>query len=650
MPNQVARRIYDYLKDIPPFVFVDDEAALMRVAARVEVQYQPAGTVVFRPGQRPPDRFYVVKEGVVELLSVAEDGSESLVERCGEADVFGIRPLLAEDNYLFLARTTEESLLYAINTEGFRELLAQYPRLTQFLAASMAGGNRYVVKDQQQRRRRPAETPPESSNVLVTDLGELREIQPSRPPVTCAPDERILDAARRMAEHAVGSIVVADARQRPLGVVTDRDLRNCVATGKVSRKLPVTRIMSSPVRCVGSRVTVADLQIAMMRYGVHHLVQTEDGTDQSRITGIVSEHDLLVVQGNNPAVLIREINRVRDSASLRELRGRAERLLEVYLDREVSIAFITAVMTAINDEIIRKCIKLGLARLQADGLGNPPALFDWLALGSQGRSEQLIRTDQDNALIFEDVPAARYPAVKNYFLQLANYVTEFLNDVGFDYCDGDMMASNPKWCLSVSQWREQFSHWMSENTMENMLHTSIFFDYRGVWGDGSLPQKLTDHIFDELAGPSRRFQASLARAALQNPSPLTFFRNFVVERSGEHKDAFDLKARAMRPLTDAARVLILQARRGNVNNTFRRYEAMMEIEPQNAELYREAADAYEVLIRLRAQLGLRRGDSGRFVKPAELTRMQRLLLRNSFNPVREIQSLLELRFQLNFLR
>ncbi|MBC6993452.1 DUF294 nucleotidyltransferase-like domain-containing protein [Neolewinella lacunae] len=642
MPNQVTRRIYDYLKDIPPFSFVDNEEALMAVAGRVEVRYQPVGTVIFRPGEPPKDRFYLVKEGAIELYHRVED-AESLVERLGEGEVFGIRPLLAEDNYLFEARAVEESLLYAINSAGFRELLPRYPALTQYLATSMAGSGRFALN-------RPAPVPKLGDDSLQPDLAGLLPIQANRTPITCPATARIVDAARAMSEHNVGSIIITDLRQRPIGIITDRDLRQKVATGLVSNQELVGEIMQGPVACIRPMLSLADVQIEMVRRNINHLVQTEDGTDKTPVTGIISKHDILVVQGNNPAVLIREIGRAKSSAYLRTLRERTEQLLASYLEREVSISFITTVMTKINDEIIRKCIKLGLARVQADGLGNPPALFDWLVLGSQGRGEQLLRTDQDNALIFEDVPQHRYAAVKDYFLQLASYVTEFLNDVGFEYCSGDMMASNPRWCLPVSAWKTQFSQWMHENSAENMLHTSIFFDYRGVWGDGSLPAKLTEHIFQELERSSARFLASLALAALDNPSPLTFFRNFVVERSGEHKDQFDLKSRAMRPLTDAARVLMLEARQGNINNTFRRFEVMAEREPQNAELFRAAAEAYEVLIRLRATMGLRRKDSGRFLKPEELSRVQRLLLRNSFEPVKEIQTLLEVRFQLNFLR
>ncbi|TXF88021.1 CBS domain-containing protein [Neolewinella aurantiaca] len=643
MPNQVTRRIFDFLKDIPPFTFVDSEEALMKIAERAEVEYLPPGTVIFRPGDPPLDRFYIVKEGAIDLLRLVGT-EEQLVERCGEGESFGLRPLLAEDNHLFLARSAEESLVYAINTEGFKNLLNNFPALTQYLAVSMAGSNRYTMAPPAPTTSTTAEVP------LVTSLLESQRLERSRLPITCQTTARIIDAAKLMTEHNVGSIVVVDPAGHPVGIITDRDFRQKVATGVRSPKDKVGTIMGKPVVCISRDKTAADVQIMMVRKKVNHLVQTEDGTDKSRITGVVSKHDLLVIQGNNPAVLIREIGRAKSAGYLRTLRERAEKMLATYLGQEISISFITTVMTQLNDEIIRTCMKLSLARMQAEGKGNPPAPFDWLALGSQGRGEQLLRTDQDNALIFEDVAPARYNAVKDYFLQLAGYVTEFLHQVGFKYCPADMMASNPKWCMPVSQWKQQFSHWMAENTAENLLNISIFFDFRGVWGDGSLPAKLTKHIFQELEGGRDRFLASLAQSALDNPSPLTFFRNFVVERSGENKDQFDLKRRVMRPLTDAARVLTLKAQIGSVNNTFRRYEALAKLEPQNAELYREAAQAYELLIRLRATIGLQRNDSGRYLKPKELSSTQRLLLRNSFTPVKEIQSLLELRFQLTFLR
>ena len=308
MPNQVVYRVYDFLKEIAPFSYLEQEA-LLRVADRVEVRYQPPGTVVFRPGEPPRDRFFVVKEGAIELFSEDAEGNELLVERCGERDIFGIRPLLANDNYIFLARAAEETLLYAVNSEGFRALIADYPRVLEYLATSMAGSSRYALE--YRAAHRPERAGPVEAD---PDLPALQSIHRSREPVVCRPTDTIIDAAKRMTEMGIGSIVVVNDKQWPIGIVTDRDLRRSVATGMVSRKAPVLMIMSSPVLCIERRATVTEVQIEMIRSGYHHLVQTEDGTDKSPVTGVVSEHDLLLLQGNSPAVIIQEISRAKTTA------------------------------------------------------------------------------------------------------------------------------------------------------------------------------------------------------------------------------------------------------------------------------------------------------------------------------------------------
>jgi len=161
-------------------------------------------------------------------------------------------------------------------------------------------------------------------------------------------------------------------------------------------------------------------------------------------------------------------------------------------------------------------------------------------------------------LVFEDVPADELESTRQYFLKLSKKITDQLHICGFEYCPGDMMASNPKWCLSLSEWKNQF-------------------DYRPLYGDYSLTEILTNHIFS-LFNKESIFMSLMAKNSLGNPPPLTFFRNFVVEKDGEHQDNFDIKSRAMMPLTDAARILTLNHQISNVNNTFERFEKLAEVE------------------------------------------------------------------------
>lgn len=642
MENTIATRIYDFLKGYPPFDLLG-KSQLMALAERAIVQYCTPDEVITRQGADLHAHIYIVREGEVRLYNEGEP-ERVLVEKCDEGDLFGIQALITDEPYVLTAIASEESLIYGLPVKMLRELVETHPKLAFYLARSYASDYlRYLPKayDQQVIADRATD------NDLT--LVEIQTIEPARSPVTCSGEKSIRTAAEIMSREEVSSIIVVNASQHPVGIVTDKDLRKQVATGKVSLETPIADIMSSPVITVSPRLTVADVQIQMVKHGIHHLCITEDGSDQSPVVGVLSEHDLLVIQANNPAVLIRNARRSKSVKDLRRIRERAELLLEKYIHREVDIDYISTIMTEINDALVRRSIELSEAEMDAEGHPKPSAAYCWLALGSGGREEQLLRTDQDNALVFSNVPEAKYEATKNYYLQLAAKITGKLNECGFDYCPADMMASNPKWCLSLAQWKRQFSKWIHEPTNEAILYCTIFFDYRTIYGDASLSAELTEHIFTEL-NERTIFLPFLAKNALQNPPPLTFFRDFMVERSGEHKDEFDIKSRAMMPLTDAARVLVLDTRVGKINNTFRRFAKLAEMEPQNRELYEQAAEAYELLMRYRTIQGLKNKNSGRFFKPSELTKMERLNLRNSFRPIRELQSLLNIRFQLAYFR
>jgi len=640
MKNAIPDRIYNFLKEYPPFSLLAKKD-LAVLASKVVIQFLQAEEFVFLEGTMPKDHIYIVREGAIQLFQ--QEGN-ILVEQCDEGDLFGIRPLIAEQAYVLSAKAIEETLVYAINTENLKTLIESNPKLGYYLAQNFAVG---IGSKYSKLYKGRLFLEKDLTKNLDTSLFEIQSIQHSKKPVTCSPETAIQAAALLMKQHKVGSMLIVNTDFHPIGILTDRDLRNKVVTGEVALQAPVSTIMNSPVITVQPERTVADIQIVMMKHRIHHLCITEDGTSQSKIIGILSEHDLLVMQGNNPAILIREMQRSKKVIELRHIREKAEDLLEQYLEQEVAMSFIASMMTEINDALIVRIIEFSVAELVAEGIPSPNLKWCWMGLGSEGRGEQLLRTDQDNALVFEDVNEGELVIIRPYFLKLAQKVTQKLNTCGFDYCPGDMMASNPKWCLSLTEWKNQFTEWITQPTNQNIMHCNIFFDYRPLYGAYALTESLTSHIFD-LLDQKAVFLPLMAKNSIGNPPPLTFFRNFVVEKDGANKDEFDIKLRAMMPLTDAARILTLSNKLSKINNTFERFDKLAAIESHNKELYEQAADAYEILIRYRALQGLKNKDSGRYLNPADLTKMQRLNLRNSFRPIEELQAILKVRFQVNY--
>lgn len=640
--NVIQERVHEFLQQYPPFNLINQEK-LRNLARQVRVMYLEPEQVLFSQGNTAHDHFYVVRQGSVRLEQQPEGGEKKLVDICDEGDVFGVRALIAKKNYASTATASEETLVYALPIAIFEPILHETPEVALYFAAGFAAGQPVRSPSVHDVNKARLGLSTISSSQLPMHLDDVLKIDINKNLIACPPDTSIRLAAQMMSDKDSSFMMVVDTEERPLGIITDTDLRRQVVAGHVAIDAPVEVIMSAPVITTVPNPAMADALIHMIRHKVKHLCVTTDGTVNSRALGVLTEHDLLLAQGNNPAALVAEIRQTHDINSLPAIRDRAEELLLKYLEQEVSISFIARIITEINDAIIVRALQHAEKEL-----GEPPLRYCWLSLGSEGREEQLLRTDQDNALIFEDRHAVLEKEAQQYFLELAVMVQEVLMKCGFEKCPANMMASNPQWCQPLHTWKHYFYNWIHEPTEDALMHTSIFYDYRPVYGDFSLSRQLTAYIYDNIQ-QERIFLPFLAKHALQNPPPLSFFRNFIVERGGEHKDQFDIKLRAMTPLVDAARVLTLDNRIAGENNTFKRFARLAELEPQNADLYREAAMAYEIMMRFRALNGLRNKNSGRYLNPNQLNKLERQTLRSTFKPISDMQELLQVRFQLNYL-
>ena len=261
------------------------------------------------------------------------------------------------------------------------------------------------------------------------------------------------------------------------------------------------------------------------------------------------------------------------------------------------------------------------------------------------RSEQVLLSDQDSFLIFEDVDAGKYRDVRDYFLKLAKKTTSIIEKTGYDLCPNGHTASNMLWCKSLTDWTKQYTSWTNtpgENTEEI---SSIFFDYDLVYGDIDLENALTDIVFQDRKSSALLFDY-LGNDALKKPAPLNFFKKFSVEEDGDNKNLFDIKTRALMPLIDAGRLLILSQNVKGINNTYLRFKQLSISDAKNAELYKECAEAFMVLSNFRILSGLKNDNSGQYINVDELSKSDKEKLKNAFEPMKDLEDLIKSKFQL----
>ena len=633
MKNTITERVADFLKDYPPFQFLDSES-LLRISAEIKVQYFEKDKPIFKEHEKNTGLFYVVKDGAVRLYRT-EDQEPKIVDICDEGDLFGLRPLITKEDYELSASANEETILYGVPIDLFLPIALEHKEVSNFLIASFASHVRdpYSLEES-------GKLFTEYSVERNSEIFDLQKAKYSKNILTCSPDTSIKVAASKMSHRDVGSIVVTQDN-KPKGIITNKDLRDKIATGDFSITDPVTRIMTKPVRCFQKDPTISQAQLIMLKNDISHLCITEDGTPDSNLLGLITAHDIVVSFANNPVVLLKEVKHAKRTKRLRNVRIKVSQLLKKYLNQNLPLSQILNILNEINYAITVRVIELALNKMEV----SPPCKFAWLALGSQGRKEQLLLTDQDNAIVFDNVPAEEYEETQAYFIKLARHITRALHKIGYDYCPADMMASNSRWCQSLQEWKNQYDVWIKDPSPESQLLSAIFFDYSYVYGNTELVTKLSDNILETL-DQNNMFYRVMAKDAIRSPSPLGFFRQFLVEEGGENKDFFDIKSRGLMPLIDAARVLSLHHKLRNINNTAGRFERLAELEPNNKEIYENCSYAFKALLKFRTKQGILHDDSGRFIELTTLSKAEKLKLKRCFKPIQDIQELLTIRYQL----
>ncbi|MFL6175703.1 MAG: DUF294 nucleotidyltransferase-like domain-containing protein [Ornithinibacter sp.] len=613
--------VRDFLAHHEPFDVLPD-AVLDTLPARMSVEYFRRGSRLIERG-RDNSHLYVLRSGAAEV----HDAQGSLVDRGGEGSCFGSITLTQGNPSTFDVTAIEDSLALLLPAEDFSRLCTDHPEVDAFFDAQRASRMSGAVAALQLSST--------GSAILKTRVRDLV----GREPVAVATGSTVREAAQVMSQHRVSSLLVMDG-ERLAGILTDRDLRTRVLAAGVDPAVAVTTVMTADPVTGAVDALAFEVLLEMVGRHIHHL-PIVDGTGLP--VGIVTTTDLLRLEQANPVYLAGDIAKQPDVAGVATVANRLPQMVQALVEQDASADDIGRVVTAVGDAVERRVISLA----EAD-LGPPPVPYCWVALGSRARLEQALAADQDNAILVDD---ALRPEHAPWFEALAARVTDDLATCGYPRCPGDVMATNPRWRQPLSQWRQEFSSWLHQPVPDAILGASIFFDMRPVHGDVGLFAQLQRHVL--AASPAAKvFLAHLAKNATANEPPLGFFRGFVLEKAGDHKDTLDIKRGGIGAVVELARAHALSVGSPAVN-TQARIEAAREAGILGDERADDLRDAFEFIsyVRLRHQAAqVRRGEpTDNFVSPDELSSFDKRHLREAFAIVRAAQSALSHRYPMQYI-
>jgi CBS domain-containing protein len=624
--------VINFLKKVPPFQFLED-ADIHAVARNLSMEFYPKDTMVMKQDGPPSDALRVIKKGSVKITLNSDEGGDVVIDYRGEGDTFGFLSMVGQDKVRSNVVAVEDTICYLLGKEMVIKLLDSHLAFTEYFLKSHI--TRYIDKTYREMHDRTTFYGGSDRLLFTTRVGDMG----IKGVVTTPEDTSIRDAAQIMSEQHVSSVVVLDRNQLPVGVVTDRDLRDkVVARGRDVRE-PVKDIMSTTLIRVDSRDYCFEAVLKMIRYNIHHIIVIKDG----KLSGVMTNHDLMILQGTSPLSLTKDIESQQTVEGLIPVSQKINNIVGLLLKEGARASNITKIITELNDRLVRKILEIAEKKH-----GKPPVTFCWIGFGSEGRKEQTFKTDQDNAIVYEDpVTPEQEVAANRYFTAYASFVREGLIRCGFPVCPADYMASNPQWCQPLRTWKRYFSTWVATPTPEALIHCVALFDFRPLYGETALGEALRDHLHAILKD-QKVFLGYIANMAIQNEPPIGFLKSFVVEKSGEHKNELNLKVKGLAPLVDIIRLFSLE-RGVRVTSTLERLEALRGSHTIAMEYADDFEQAFEFIMLLRIHHQYAQLSTGQtpdnFIDPNRLSNLEKRSIKEAFHLVSKVQDLIIERYK-----
>jgi len=624
-PSQITEATRVFLRSHPPFDAMAGDAVDW-VIPRLSLAYFPKDATILTAASGPVEHLHVIFRGRVG--SRPDDPRAAPDPTLGPGELFPVGALSAGESTTKVFHAVQDTFCYILPRADFMELRRRSPELeryctqaiTETLKASLA---QLAV----QHGQRAAE-----QQSLTSSLAELLRLAP----VTCDASAPVRDALVAMNEAKVRTVVAVDSEERPVGVFTLVDLLRRVALPERSLATPLAEVMSAPVVTLDSGATAHEAMHEMAERGIRQVVVVDGG----RVKGVVNERDLFALQ----RVSMRQVIEVlRGAESIEDLARAAEDirgLTRNLIAQGVGAEPLTRTIASLNDGLTRRVLDLCARHHQLAGID-----WCWLALGSEGRGEQTLATDQDNAIVFVPAEPAEREAERERLMAFAAEVNDALAKLGFPLCTGGVMAREREMCLTQDEWKARFLGWLSAPTPEALLSANILFDFRAIQGNATLADTLRNWLL-AYSGESRVFLRLLVQNALQASPPLGRIRAFATDDEPPHRGTLDLKVRGTRMFVDAARAFALGLGLPECGTAarLRAAGAKLGIEPRYAEA---VIDAFQFLqfLRLRLQDQATSHATANRLDPDTLNEVDQLMLKEAFRQARKLQQLLEQKFQ-----
>lgn len=607
--------IVDYLSQCAPLnKLAKDE--LTQVAHSLEISYSQKGQQLLKLGENNYTVF-LIRSGALAVY----DEKQQLTGQFSSGEWVGFKSALSGDEVTMTVKAVEDTLLYRIPGNLLKQLAKQFDFIAEYFSHQKPQRIRSATQDMRNAG---------DSILVATAVEDLVHGQPLLVEVT----DSICDVAQSMSD--TGYTVALVMKQGELtGIVTDRAYCTKVVAKNLPQDNPVSDIMTLKPLTIEAGRPGSEALLMMAQYNIRHIPVMHN----SEVKGVVTATDLIRQQSHNSIYLINEIHRAGDIDELVSLAKQIPNTLFSLVENSLAAYDIGNLISSVGEAIMQRMIKFA-----QDELGTAPVKFAWIVAGSMARNEQTAVSDQDNGLILSD----DYIEAEHgeYFEKLSQIVCDGLNDCGYVYCPGNVMASNEKWRQPQRVWKKYFDQWINEPEPKALMYASIFFDLRCVFGERSLLEEVRIDMLSKTKGNSI-FLTLLTANALKFKPPIGLFRNFVLEDNGHEDKALNMKKRGVVPITDLARVFALSAGISEIN-TQDRLEAASKAGVLSKEGMSDLRDALEFISSVRLQhqsLQSRRGEEvDNYVSPEILSPLERRHLKDAFYVVRLMQDVLEQRY------